>query len=189
MKKASRFEHPFARKSLETFVCQGFQLIGECMKIASKTPDRRTMESVTSRFSKPKITLSFRQRTSMKTALVIASLVALLLGGCKPSEPQIIAPQAKYCFTVEHHGLALPDVQVYLKYNTAVFPGSNVSLYDTMVVSDGQGEGCFVRLPVDTHMIYATGFDTAFGMPVSGSQQIIITSLNEEGEGVLLVTE
>lgn len=122
----------------------------------------------------------------------------LFLVSCKKNEDHNNAGQVivkgtnKLIVTVAHHTYTLPDIRVYLKNNTIVFPGSDTSLYEWNTKSDPSGIAVFNDLFPGNYFLYAEGFDQGIGMNVIGATPAILNSstlINNELYVTLYVTE
>ena len=109
------------------------------------------------------------------------------------NEGQVIVKGTnKLIVTVAHHTYTLPDIRVYLKNNTTVFPGSDTSLYEWNLLSDPSGIAVFKDLFPGNYFLYAEGFDQGIGMNVIGATPAILNSstlINNELYVTLYVTE
>lgn len=125
-------------------------------------------------------------------------IVSLFFVSCKKNEEHNNAGQVivkgtnKLIVTVAHHTYTLPDIHVYLKNNTTVFPGSDTSLYEWNTLSDPSGIAVFEDLFPGNYFLYAEGFDQGIGMNVIGASPAILNSstlVNNELYVTLYVTE
>lgn len=90
---------------------------------------------------------------------------------------------------VAHHGKAIPNAYVYVKFNTSEFPGDNYSSYDTYVEADASGNYS-IPFYQGTYYIFAMGrdMDIAYPYKVQGGLSISIRN-NENLEKDIAVTE
>ena len=90
---------------------------------------------------------------------------------------------------VLHHGKALPNAYVYVKFNTSEFPGDSYSSYDTYVEADGSGNYS-IPFYQGTYYIFAMGrdMDIAYPYKVQGGLSVSIRN-NEDLEKDIAVTE
>lgn len=104
----------------------------------------------------------------------------------------IVKGTNKLIVTVTHHTYNLPDIEVYLKYNTTTFPGTDTSLYDWNTRSDPSGIAVFDNMFQGNYFLYAKGFDTGIGENVIGASPVVLSSttlVNNELYITLFVTE
>jgi hypothetical protein len=90
---------------------------------------------------------------------------------------------------VAHHGVAIPNAVVYIKFKTSEFPGDDGSTYDTSVPADAQGNYS-INLYKGTYYLYAVGLDMNIPYPykVSGGLSVSVRN-NEQLEKEIAVTE
>jgi len=83
---------------------------------------------------------------------------------------------------VKHHSIPIAFSKVYIKYNTLEFPGKDSSLYDTEVITDGNG---YVKISnigngEKKYVVYAKGIDPAWDTtgvtPVWGFQPVLVST-------------
>ncbi len=125
-------------------------------------------------------------------------IACLFFVSCKKNEEHNDAGQVivkgtnKLIVTIAHHTYTLPDINVYLKNNATVFPGSDTSLYEWNTLSDPSGIAVFDDLFHGNYFLYAEGFDQGIGMNVIGASPVILNSstlINSELHVTLYVTE
>lgn len=134
----------------------------------------------------------------MKGIFSLLFIPVFIFISCKKNDEHNSAGQVivkgtnKLIVTVAHHTYTLPDIAVYLKYNTTVFPGSDTSLYDWHTLSDPSGIAVFDNLFQGNYFLYAKGFDQGIGMNVMGASPVVLNSsslVNNELYVTLYVTE
>jgi len=128
----------------------------------------------------------------------ILLFTVMLISSCKKTEEQnssgqvIVKGKNKLIVSVYHHTWALSGINVYLKYNTTVYPGSDTSLYDWHTVSDPSGIAVFENLFEGNYFLYAKGLDAGIGAEVIGAAPAHLDSstiTNNEVYVTLYVTE
>ena len=125
----------------------------------------------------------------MKNLFLFVSITVCLIG-CKPAtQVDAIKPQAKVCVATLHHAARIPETEVYLKYNTTVFPGWDYKKYDRKIITDSNAAGCFDSLPVGNYWLMATGYDANYRSDVIGQQQFSIQKINEQQSFNIMVSE
>ncbi len=129
-------------------------------------------------------------RISPQTIILLIFLLIAHMS-CKKSAPEgPVFLGTRVCLNTQHHERSLPGVEVYIKYGAVEFPGyENLSVYDTMLVSDQFGEVCFPVVPLGEHWFIGYGHDDLLDEPVRGSLPIEIISLHHPRDTVLYVSE
>lgn len=89
---------------------------------------------------------------------------------------------------VEHHGAAIPNSVVYIKYGATDFPGTAVSAYDAQVTADASGNYKFDGLRKGDYYLYGIGYDNSIVAPVTGGVGVKIR-YNEDKSIDVPVTE
>ncbi len=115
----------------------------------------------------------------MKTILLYASIVLAALITTLSCTKNQVGGSGKVSGIVAHHGKAISDAHVYIKYDTNEFPGDDYSLYDTYVKADGAGN---YNIPFykGTYYIYARGYDYAIPHPYIVKGGLSVTVRNKE---------
>ena len=90
---------------------------------------------------------------------------------------------------VKHHDKPIPGSVVYIKYGAKESPGTDVTYYDESANTDANANYEFPDLKKGAYYLFAIGFDTAIGKPVSGGVPVVIKSKTETVESNVLVTE
>jgi hypothetical protein len=73
---------------------------------------------------------------------------------------------------VTHHGKAIPNATVYIKYGSYNYPGSDASLYNASQITGPDGYTNFKGLQYGYYQFYAVGFDSTSVSKVSGNAGI-----------------
>jgi hypothetical protein len=104
----------------------------------------------------------------------IIALSFLLLLSCKKNQ---MGGSATVKGVVSHHGKAIADAYVYIKYDATEFPGDDYTLYNTFVKADGSGNYS-IPLYKGNYYIYARGYDYAIPAPyiVKGGLSVTVRS-------------
>ena len=104
----------------------------------------------------------------------ILSLSFLLLLSCKKNQ---VGGSATVKGVVAHHGKAIANAYVYIKYDATEFPGDDYTLYNTFVKADGSGNYS-IPLYKGNYYIYARGYDYAIPAPylVKGGLSVTVRS-------------
>lgn len=90
---------------------------------------------------------------------------------------------------VLHHGKAIPNAYVYVKFNTSEFPGDNYNSYDTYVEADASGNYS-IPFYQGTYYIFAMGRDMDIAYPYKVQGGLSISIRNKENlEKDIAVTE
>lgn len=106
----------------------------------------------------------------------IISLSFLLLLSCKKNQ---VGGSATVKGVVAHHGKAIADAYVYIKYDATEFPGDDYTLYNTFVKADGSGNYS-IPLYKGNYYIYARGYDYAIPAPYLVKGGLSVTVRNSE---------
>lgn len=80
---------------------------------------------------------------------------------------------------VRHHGKAIPDAYVYVKFNATEFPGDDYKLYDTYVQTDANGNYS-IPLYKGSYYLYSKGYDIEIPSPYIVSGGLSISVRNKE---------
>jgi hypothetical protein len=104
----------------------------------------------------------------------IIALSFLILLSCKKNQ---VGGSATVKGVVSHHGKAIADAYVYIKYDATEFPGDDYTLYNTFVKADGSGNYS-IPLYKGNYYIYARGYDYAIPSPyiVKGGLSVSVRS-------------
>lgn len=124
----------------------------------------------------------------MKTLKILAAAICIVsFSACKKEG---IGGKASVNGHVQHHGKAIPNAIVYIKYGATELPGTNASDYDNSTMasaSDAHYE--FEELRKGDYYLYATGYDSACVCTVEGGTSIQIKDKTGEVEAMIAVTE
>lgn len=118
--------------------------------------------------------------------LFLAFILALAVVSCTKNRT---GGNASLKGKVVHHGKAIANAYVYIKFNTSEFPGDNYSSYDTYVEADASGNYS-IPFYQGTYYIFAMGrdMDIAYPYKVQGGLSISIRD-KENLEKDIAVTE
>ena len=73
-------------------------------------------------------------------------------------------------FTTQHHEKIIPNITVFVKYNTSEFPGYDPpDIFDDSAVSDDRGKVSFRDIPLGHHWFVGVGFDEEIKEQVIGN--------------------
>ncbi len=98
-------------------------------------------------------------KTFIKLSLIIA--LAVNFSGCKKNQ---LGGKASVKGVVSHHGKAIADAYVYIKFKATEFPGDDYKKYDTYVKTDANGNYS-IALYKGSYYLYASGYDLAIPYP------------------------
>lgn len=114
----------------------------------------------------------------MKAFFKLSFVIFMLafLSSCKKNQ---VGGKASLNGLVAHHGKAIPNAVVYIKYNTTEFPGSEPSSYDTSVDADSFGNYT-IKFYKGSYYIYAVGLDMGIPYPYKVSGGLSVSLRNKE---------
>lgn len=118
---------------------------------------------------------------------VILSITILFsLQSCKKNQ---LGGKSSLKGVVNHHGKAIANAIVYIKFNETEFPGDDYKLYDTSVQADAEGNYA-ISFYKGSYYIYAKGndLDVAYPHLVKGGISISIRN-NEKLVKNIAITE
>ena len=120
----------------------------------------------------------------VKLALGIALVFSFL--SCKKNQ---LGGKSSLKGVVNHHGKAIANALVYIKFNATEFPGDDYKLYDTSVQADAEGNYS-ISFYKGSYYIYAKGNDLDIAYPhiVKGGFSISLRN-NEKLVKNIAVTE
>ncbi len=101
----------------------------------------------------------------------------MTLSACRPY-PETIPLDTSICLKVQHHAVAIPDADVYIKYLADSFPGYTQppSYFDAHLRADKNARLCFESVPEGTHYIIGYGYDSLYWPHhVKGSMRVTIS--------------
>jgi hypothetical protein len=80
---------------------------------------------------------------------------------------------------VRHHGKAIANAYVYVKFNATEFPGDDYKLYDTYVEADANGNFS-ISLYKGSYYLYAKGYDIDIPAPHIVAGGLSVSVRNKE---------
>ena len=80
---------------------------------------------------------------------------------------------------VNHHGKAIADAYVYIKFNTTEFPGEDYTNYNTFVKADANGNYS-IPFYKGSYYLYAKGYDMDIPHPFEVKGGISVSLRNKE---------
>ena len=80
---------------------------------------------------------------------------------------------------VEHHGKAIADAFVYIKFNATEFPGDDYTNYDTYVKTDANGNYS-IAFYKGSYYLYAKGYDMDIPYPFEVKGGLPVSLKNKE---------
>lgn len=127
--------------------------------------------------------------------LAPAAIIALALlascnkNDCDKSDPGL-GGGGSVSGNVQHHGTAIPDAQVFIKYGATEFPGADTSQYDLVRIASSSDASYIVTdLKPGDYYLYAVGYDNSISMPVTGGVGIEICGEDDAKFSNIPVTE
>ncbi|MFT4664198.1 MAG: hypothetical protein ACI8YQ_000899 [Polaribacter sp.] len=121
---------------------------------------------------------------------ILFSLILLSIFSCTKDDPTFPKTTTRVTFKTQHHERAVPFIDVYLKYDTDTFPGyDDISIFDTMIVSDEYGDVTFPRIPVGKHWVVGFGKDEFLMEPVRGGLPFEIKDISMPWDSSLYISE
>jgi hypothetical protein len=123
-----------------------------------------------------------------KIQYVILIICALNFVSCKKNQ---LGGKSNIKGKVMHHDKAIPFAKVYIKFNATEFPGTDVSLYNTSISADLNGNFLIEKIYHGNYYFYAVGIDDAIALPntVKGGTSLKVKMLKEVTGFVVPVTE
>ena len=107
------------------------------------------------------------------------SFIALLFLNLVSCTKNQVGGSATVNGIVSHHGKAIADAYVYIKYDATEFPGDDYTLYNTFVKADGSGNYS-IPLYKGNYYIYARGYDYAIPAPYIVKGGLSLTARSSE---------
>lgn len=80
---------------------------------------------------------------------------------------------------VAHHGVAIPDAYVYVKFKSSEFPGEDYTNYDTYVKADSEGR-YKINFYKGSYYIFAMGYDYSIPAPYIVKGGLAVSLRNRE---------
>lgn len=81
---------------------------------------------------------------------------------------------------VIHHSLPIANAIVYIKFNATEFPGDDISLYNTSVTADAQGNYEISNFYKGSYYLYSKGYDYTIASPYIVKGGISVSVRNGE---------
>lgn len=91
--------------------------------------------------------------------------------------------------TVAHHGLAIGEASIFIKFGAKELPGTLVSDFDASTVADSKGVFKFENLKKGEYYLYGIGTDTAINETVRGGRAFVIEEKGQDLTVDVAVTE
>jgi len=83
---------------------------------------------------------------------------------------------------VTHHGKAIANAKVFVKYGSYNFAGTDTSKYNSRQLTGEDGYTHFKNLAVGYYSFYCVGFDSTAGKAVSGNAEIKVKQKEKGAE-------
>ena len=125
----------------------------------------------------------------MHTKYLFFSILLLFTACRKPQDGETITFDTDLCITLKHHEDTVADLEIYVKFGQATFPGYNELEYDTSFVANVDGRGCIENLPYGQYWLMTKGPDLDWGADVFGSIFLELSRFQTEIDTVLVVNE
>jgi len=118
--------------------------------------------------------------------IVLSIIFLFSLQSCKKNQ---LGGKSSLKGVVNHHGKAIANAIVYIKFNAIEFPGDDYKLYDTSVQADEEGNYA-ISFYKGSYYVYAKGndLDVAYPHLVKGGFSISLRN-NEKLVKNMAVTE
>jgi hypothetical protein len=117
--------------------------------------------------------------------IILGIIVLVISFSCKKNQ---LGGNSTVLGKVFHHSKAIAGASVYIKFNAKEFPGTDVSVYDSKVLADKDGNYSFTCYKGD-YYLYGVGIDNQSPpLPVFGGTPLHIRS-NESITIDIAVTE
>ena len=128
------------------------------------------------------------------TLISLSSFLLVLLTALACLEPdEVIVNDLitnKLCVQVQHHQEKLGNIDIYVKFNAAVFPGyDDYGSFDKVVRVDANGQACMNNPPEGKHWLIGYGYDPAIEDSVRGSVAVFIEDISFSVDTVMYVSE
>ncbi len=120
---------------------------------------------------------------------VVLLLCALSFFGCKKNQ---LGGKSNIKAKVMHHDKAIPFARVYIKFNAKEFPGKDISVYNTYIDADLNGNFLISNIYHGDYYFYAVGIDDALIAPnniVTGGTALTVKRFKEVTGFIVPVTE
>ena len=114
-------------------------------------------------------------------------LTMIFFWGCYPGEDAL---RTELCFTTQHHELIIPNINIYVKFNTTTFPGYDPDAsFDRTLVSDANGRVCMKDFPLGEHWFVGIGYDEIIREQVIGQMRLRFDLTQLKVDTILYVGE
>ncbi len=117
---------------------------------------------------------------------LVIFIFAISLFGCKKNQ---LGGKSNIKGKVMHHEQAIPYARVYIKFNATEFPGEDVSVYNTFIDADLNGNFLISNIYHGKYYFYAVGYDETISETVKGGVALKVKMLKEVTGFVVPVTE
>jgi uncharacterized GH25 family protein len=107
---------------------------------------------------------------------VFLIICALSFFGCKKNQ---LGGKSNIKGRVVHHDTPIPNARVYIKFNATEFPGTDISLYNTYIDADHNGNFLIEHIYHGKYYFYAVGYDPAISQTVTGGVALKVKMLKE----------
>ena len=97
--------------------------------------------------------------------LLLLAFTTFLFASCKKEG---IGGKSSVSGYVKHHGLAISNAVVYIKYGATEFPGTDISKYDDRATSNSEAFFEIENLRRGNYYLYSVGFDNSISEVVFG---------------------
>lgn len=104
-------------------------------------------------------------------------LMLMVTFSCKKNQ---LGGKASVKGRVIHHSLPIANAIVYIKFNATEFPGDDLSLYNTSVTADAQGNYEITNFYKGNYYLYAKGYDYTIASPYIVKGGISVSVRNGE---------
>lgn len=118
---------------------------------------------------------------------LLAFLLLLGMGACTKEGT---GGKASVSGTVAHHGKAIPNAVVYIKYGAKELPGTSADAFDDHATASTPGAlYSFEGLKKGYYYLYSVGYDSTIAEVVTGGIPIVISDKHAALEKDIPVTE
>lgn len=117
---------------------------------------------------------------------IILLFCALSFFGCKKNQ---LGGKSNIKGKVTHHGVPIPNSRVYIKFNATEFPGEDVSVYNTYIDADQNGNFLISHIYHGNYYFYAVGYDASISSTVKGGIALKVKMFKEVTGFEVPVTE
>jgi hypothetical protein len=120
---------------------------------------------------------------------IVLLICALTIFSCKKNQ---LGGKSNIKAKVLHHDQAIPNARVYIKFGATEFPGADVSVYNTYIDADHNGNFLIEHIYHGDYYFYAVGVDPtlpAGSNVVKGGTHLKVKMLKEHTGFVVPVVE